>query len=63
MSAYGTIAAPTGSSAAALTPLLYNLPNDSKQLAVIPLNSKRNNIPEQLVQHLADVRIARKMDD
>ena len=54
MSAYGTIAAPRGASQEPLRPRLYRLPDDSQNLAVVPL--KREAIPHELAQHLADVR-------
>jgi hypothetical protein len=54
MSAYGTIAAPTSASSQPLIPVLYRLPDESKNLAVIPL--KKASIPEELTIHLHEVR-------
>ena len=53
MSAYGTIARPSSSSSASVSPLLYRLPDDSKNLAVIPL--KAESMPDELLKHLAEV--------
>lgn len=56
MSAYGKIAAPVAASNENLVPLLYRLPDGSKNLAVVPL--KGNAMPDELVQHLAEVWLA-----
>lgn len=54
MSAYGTIAAPLrDSDAAPLLTRLYALPDDSKNLAVIPL--RRESVPDALAEHLCNV--------
>lgn len=54
MSAYGTIAAPSSGSSQPLTPVLCRLPDESKNLAVVPL--KKASIPEDLTVHLHEVR-------
>lgn len=54
MSAYGTIAAPTSGSSQPLIPVLYRLPDESKNLAVVPL--KKASVPEELAAHLHEVR-------
>lgn len=56
MSAYGTVAAPSRVSNGPLTPLLYRLPNDSQNLAVVHVT--RSTIPRELAEHLCSVSLA-----
>lgn len=54
MSAYGTIPPPKGASNEPLSQLLYQLPDKSRILLVVPF--RRENVPDELADHLHNVR-------
>ena len=53
MSAYGTILAPKNASNEPLQQLLYQLPDKSRNLLVVPF--RRDAVPDELADHLHNV--------